>query len=125
MNRFMFATVFAELASYRSELMEDAQTKGYPLVRHMYLEYPQDPQSLEAKFQWMLGPDLLVAPIVEKYTSERSVYLPAGSWVHLWTGEALESTGMNITVHAPLREPPVFFKAGAQVGTDLVEGLGL
>lgn len=120
-----FATVFALLASYRKELMQDAQNKGYPLVRHMYLEYPEDPKSLRAPYQWMLGEDLLVAPIVEKYTSSRDVYLPAGSWVHLWTGEAVESSGMTMRVHAPVGEPPVFFKAGAQVGADLTEGLGL
>ncbi len=120
-----FATVFALLASYRDSLMQEAENKGYPLVRHMYLENPEDPASLTAPYQWMLGSDLLVAPVVEKYTSERSVYLPAGTWVHLWTGETIQSGGMNITVHAPLGEPPVFYKQGAAVGFDLVNGLGL
>lgn len=66
----------------------------------------------------MLGPDLLVAPVVEPAVSSWRVYLPAGPWIQIWTGKMLgsETTGTWVTVDAPLGKPPVFFNARSETG---------
>ena len=61
---------------------------GLPMMRAMVLEFPEDPTCRTLDRQYMLGGDLLVAPVFHETRSE--YYLPAGSWVHLLTGEVRE-----------------------------------
>lgn len=61
--------------------------------------------------QWMLGPDVLVAPVVEPGATSREVYFPAGCWQHAETGEVFEGT-RTATVDAPLASLPHFFRCG-------------
>ena len=114
-----FAKVYRALAPYRRDLMLEAETKGYPLVRHPYLEFPEDPKVLELRYQWMLGSEMMIAPVTNKWDDEVSLYLPAGRWTHLWSGATYEG-GNQISVQAPVGEPGVFFKEGSAVGHDLV-----
>jgi alpha-D-xyloside xylohydrolase len=60
----------------------------------------------------MWGPDILVAPVYEKGARLRDVYLPAGSWVHYWTG-AVHVGAATIAVDAPLGKDPLFVRAGS------------
>jgi alpha-glucosidase len=80
---------------------------GVPMVRHMLLEFPEDPEVIDMSDQYLLGPDLLVAPVVSKGAVTKELYLPEGSWFHLWTGEEFQGPA-RITIDAPLGEPPVF-----------------
>ena len=60
----------------------------------------------------LLGDDLLVAPVIEEGATSREVYLPPGTWFHVWTGATHEG-GQTITIDAPIGSPPVFSR-----GTD-------
>jgi hypothetical protein len=62
----------------------------------------------------MLGPDLLVAPVVQAGVSSRSVHLPPGRWVHWWSDQVLTG-GADVTVQAPLGQPPLFARVGGLV----------
>lgn len=117
-----FAHVFAALADYRRRLMQTAARKGYPLVRHPYLQYPNDPETLDLNDQYMLGSDLLVAPVMNARQRRRRLYLPAGRWTHLWSGRTREGPRW-VTVDAPLGEPPVFYPAESRLGRRLVDAL--
>ena len=57
--------------------------------------------------QFMLGDSLLVAPVVEEGATTRSLYLPPGTWYHVWTGDNYEG-GVTLTIDAPIGSPPVF-----------------
>lgn len=114
-----FAKVFTELFEYRKELFIEASETGMPIARHMMLHYPDDENSYTAEYQYMLGPDFLVAPIVEKRRDDRDVYLPQGEWIHLWTGQVIESEGDYYHVPAPLGKPPVFYISGSSHGENL------
>src|SRR5690606_23804884 len=59
----------------------EAYDTGIPLMRAMILEYPDDPESIRAESQFMVGKELLVAPVVERGATTRRVYLPAGEWI--------------------------------------------
>ncbi len=78
-----------------------------PIVRHLMLEFPDDPESWAVSDQFMLGPDLLVAPVVTDETTARSLYLPPGRWFHVWTGEEYQGP-VTVEVAAPIGQPPVF-----------------
>jgi alpha-glucosidase len=119
--------VFAALAPYRQTLMAEASARGIPVVRHLMLHYPDDPEVYALTQEFMLGPDFLVAPVVDEGATRVALYLPAGSWVHLWSGEAFgaEDAGTHLDVEAPIGEPAVFYKAGSSWGPQLRETLGL
>ena len=93
--------------------------EGYSFLRHMSMEAPADRNTYGLDDQFMFGQAFLVAPILEDGTGEnrtvrREVYLPAGTWVDFWTGEAL-SGGRRVTKAAPIDIIPVYVKAGSIV----------
>jgi alpha-glucosidase len=92
-----------ELMSWAGEAVQSSK----PLVRHLMLEFPDDPQSRSVSDQYMLGDVYLVAPVVTEGQTSRTVYLPPGTWFHLWTGQSYEG-GQSIEVDAPIGSPPVF-----------------
>ena len=99
--------IHTALASERQEWAEEGERTGVPMVRHLLLEFPEDRETWQIHDQYLFGPDLLVAPILEQGSVERTLYLPEGEWVHVWSGES--TTGPQwITVSAPFGEPPVF-----------------
>lgn len=103
------AGVHEALWSYRRRILADAVEHQVPMVRPMWWEYSSDAETWRLPpNQYLLGQHLLVAPILQSATLERRVYLPAGSWTHLWSGREWFSTGQWITVVAPMGEPAVF-----------------
>ncbi len=102
-----FARIHEALAPEMIALVDEAQASSTPLVRHLVLEFPDDPMSRRISDQYMLGSALLVAPIVREGEVRRRVYLPAGTWFHVWSGERHEGPG-EIEVDAPIGSPPLF-----------------
>jgi alpha-glucosidase (family GH31 glycosyl hydrolase) len=71
------------------------------------------------RYQFMVATELMVAPVLDPGSDEVEAYLPAGRWVHLWTGEGHGSpeSGVYETISAPIGEPAVFFREGSEEGT--------
>jgi alpha-D-xyloside xylohydrolase len=67
--------------------------KGLPMVRALFVEFPEDPGAWQIDNQYMFGSDIMVAPMFEK-TAERDVYLPKGRWIDFQSGE-IYNTGWN------------------------------
>lgn len=86
---------------------------GLPLLRPMVLEFPTEPRIDGIDDQYMLGPDLLVAPIFQPGVKSRSVYLPKGQW---WSfdrpGAPILGPGYH-EIDAPLERIPVLVRSGA------------
>lgn len=101
------------LKSYLQDLVKEASETGIPVVRHNYLVEPEDEQIREYPYQYFLGDDLLVAPVIESGESEKSVYLPQGKWEHLLTGTQYEGKQL-IRVKAPIGTPPAFIRIGGK-----------
>ncbi|MFD2327840.1 TIM-barrel domain-containing protein [Cohnella sp. GCM10020058] len=85
---------------------------GVPLMRAMVLDYPSDTNTYGLTAQYMLGDNLLVAPVVNQGETNKSVYLPAGEWVDFWWG-AMRPGSQTIGYYASVDDLPVFAKAGA------------
>ena len=95
------------LKSYLVELNKVQSKKGTPVMRPLFYHY-DEPKAYEEKTEYLLGEDVLVAPIYEEGTSARQVYLPNDTWVHLFSGA--EYKGGTHTVEAPFGKPPVFIR---------------
>jgi len=92
--------------------LEEAHRTGVPLFRPLLLNYQNDPNTYNLDDQFMVGNDLLVAPVVKPDVIRRLVYLPKGSWYDYWTNKKYEGE-TTISVDAPLETVPMFVRAGA------------
>jgi alpha-D-xyloside xylohydrolase len=100
------------LRAYLMAQMANASATGVPPMRPLFLDFPDDTTSWEVDDQFLLGPDVLVAPVTAEGVRERAVYLPAGSaWTSAWTGERAEG-GTWLQCPAPLERIPVFLRDG-------------
>jgi alpha-D-xyloside xylohydrolase len=101
---------------YVMEQMATASSTGLPPMRALFLEFPDEDAAWEVGDQFLLGPDVLVAPVTAQGARERNVYLPVGaSWLDAWTGERIEQTGW-VKADAPLERIPVYVREGGALG---------
>jgi alpha-glucosidase/alpha-D-xyloside xylohydrolase len=94
-------------------LRETAET-GLPMMRALWLHAPDDARAVACGDQFLFGPDLLVAPVVEKGATSRQVYLPRGRWVDFWTEQIVEG-GTEVARPIDLATTPLYVRAGAVV----------
>ena len=106
------------LKPYITALEEENAKKGIPLIRPLFYYYPEDWTWTE-KFTYLLGRDLLVAPVITEGATTRTVMLPKDRWVHLWSKK--EFAGGPVNVNAPLGQIPVFLRRES-VWYDLLMG---
>ena len=78
-----------------------------PMMAHLCLDFPDDERAIACEDAYMLGRDLLVAPIVEPGAKGRAVWLPAGTWCDFFTGEMLAG-GRECYAQCPLERIPVY-----------------
>jgi len=101
-----------ELMPFLYTTLEEAHRTGVPVFRPLMLNYQNDPSTLNLDNEFMIGDDLLVAPILKPDVTQRLVYLPAGVWYDFWTNKNYVG-GTMITVDAPLDTAPMFVRGGA------------
>ena len=107
-----FTRLHAELIPYMQKYSKIACDEGMPPVRHLVLQYPNDEKVYSMIDEFLLGEAILAAPILAANTFEREVYLPAGNWTNLLTGETLKGE-TTVTVKANLGQMPVFLNNDA------------
>ena len=100
--------LYTALKPYHMHLAELYQQTGLPPIRHTALEYPEERVLYGQKYEYLYGPDMLIAPVYRKGRVKRRLYLPKDRWVHLWSGK--EMTPGYVTVEAPVGSPPVFYR---------------
>ena len=102
---------------YVMKQMAVASATGIPPMRALFLEFPDEAAAWEVDDQFMLGPDILVAPVTALGAREREVYLPEGaSWLNAWTGTHLAEHGW-VTATAPMERIPVYLRDGGELRT--------
>jgi alpha-D-xyloside xylohydrolase len=95
------------LVPYLVEQARVSCATGLPLTRHLFLSWPEDTATWDVEDEYLLGADLLVAPVLEDAV-ERDLYLPAGSWESLFGLEVVEGPRTLTRYPAPLDQIPVF-----------------
>ncbi|MCY0899978.1 MAG: glycoside hydrolase [Firmicutes bacterium] len=113
-----YTRLHVALVPYWFHLTQVARRTGVPLVRPLYLEYP-DQRYIRQNHQFLLGTDLLVSPVLKPHKRQWRVILPPGRWLHWWTGRWYLGPG-TARVPAPLGDVPLFLREGAAL--PLAEG---
>ncbi|KAI8993192.1 glycosyl hydrolases family 31-domain-containing protein [Pilobolus umbonatus] len=109
------AKLFTLLSVYRKSVLKEAYEKGWPVMRHPILYYPNDKTVRELTYQqFLLGNCILVAPVLNPSAGYVKVYFPKDAqnitWRHIWSGRYFPSDGSYKSVDAPLGQPAVFIK---------------
>lgn len=112
--------IYTALAPYIKEAVKQNSEKGIPVMRPLLLHYEKDEKVYSVQNEFLLGRDLLVAPVTEPERISWKAYLPEDNWVHLWSGK--EFGGGEAEVEALLGFPPVFYRK-ASVYAGLFEKL--
>jgi alpha-D-xyloside xylohydrolase len=101
------------LMPYIYSLAWKVTSEDYTIQRPLVMDWRTDPKAWNLGDQFMLGPALLVSPVLKADATRRNVYLPAAaSWYNFWTGESLTG-GQEIEADAPLDRMPLFVRAGS------------
>ncbi|MEN8651939.1 alpha-xylosidase [Streptomyces sp. 21So2-11] len=108
-----FTLLKHRLMPYLYGAAAEAHRSGVPLMRPMLLEFPDDPACRVLDRQYMLGPDLLVAPVFSA-GGDVEFYLPEGQWIHLLTGEPAQGPGWRREVHG-FDSLPLYVRPGALI----------
>lgn len=108
-----YAVLHMSLFPYRYAAVQEAAKTGMPIMRALALVYQNDERARRVKDEYLFGPALLIAPVVNEGT-HRVVYLPQGDWVDYWTGTHLTG-GKALEVEAAIDQVPVYARAGAVI----------
>ena len=105
---------------YLYTLFHEHEQTGNPVIRPLWYEYSNDFRTYLLEDQYLVGRDLLVAPVMKEGQIKRNVYFPAGDdWRDWWTGEIYKG-GTNAEINAPLEKIPLFARVGATIPTQPV-----
>jgi alpha-glucosidase len=104
-----------QMTPYMYTLCNEAYQTGVPAVRGLVLEYPDDPVTWgnATKYEYLLGKDLLVAPVYKSEAKRDSIYLPKGKWIDFWDGTEYQGNTTLMNYPAPLDKLPLFVRQGA------------
>src|SRR3989440_12463770 len=68
---------------YLYSAVRECASTGMPIMRALWLHYPDDPKAVACRDQYLWGRNILIAPVIEKSAVSRQVYLPRGTWYDL------------------------------------------
>ncbi|MFV9511590.1 glycoside hydrolase family 31 protein [Tepidibacillus sp. LV47] len=95
-------------------LFAEAHQTGIPIMRPLVMEYPNDANTYNLSDQFMIGDNVIIAPIMQPSVTHRVLYLPDGRWVDYWTGEVLEGNQHHL-IQAELDVLPIYVKEGTMI----------
>ncbi len=103
------------LKPYILEQMQKAHESGLPPMRPLFFDFPGDETCWSVEDEFLFGPDILIAPVLEAGARSREVYLPEGvNWVCAWTDEKLKG-GQKVKAEAPLDRIPLYLRGGRKL----------
>ena len=107
-----YLNIRERLRPYIQKHMDIASEDGTPVMRPLFYDFPDDGKSYTIEDQYMFGPDILVAPVLEAGASSRMIYFPDGSmWKDALTGESYEG-GQTIDYAVSIENIPLFTRNG-------------
>lgn len=104
------SVIHTKLKNYLADASKYNAEKGVGIVRPLFFYYDEDKAYAEC-FEYMLGRDILVAPVIKQGVNKRTVYLPDDEWIHAESGKVYH--GGTYEVNAPIGHIPVFYRKNA------------
>lgn len=118
-----FADLFAAVAAYRKDLMQEAHDFGYPLMRPLFFHYENEHSLYSVTDEYLFGSEFIITPCMTPGADQVSVTIPGGSgdWIHLWSGFTLcsEDFATKWTVPSAIGFPSVVYKSDSAAGKTL------
>lgn len=108
-----------QLMPYTYTLAWEARNTGMPMMRAMWLHYPDDAHCKKLGDQYLWGRDMLIAPVYKKGATTRDVYLPEGDWYDWWTNTR-QPGGLTVSRTVDMSVMPIFVRAGAIIPLDTI-----
>lgn len=102
-----------KLMPYVYAQSKDSSEKGFPVLRTLFFEYPNDPTSWLIEDEYLFGSDMLVAPLFEN-VQERKVYLPPGIWADYQNGKEYKGGQWHVIAPGPI-PCAILVKSGAMI----------
>jgi len=103
------------LTPYIMEQMHLAHEKGIPPMRPLFFDFPEDEACASVDDEFLFGPDILVAPVLDYEARKRDVYLPAGtSWTDAWTDKRING-GQWVEAEVPLDRIPLYLRGDSRL----------
>jgi alpha-D-xyloside xylohydrolase len=122
----LYAITRMKLVPYIHALAVEAHKTGMPIVRPLFLAYPEQPEAWKDWQTYLFGPDILVSVIWQKGKDKHTLYLPAGEkWIDAWNKEKIYKGGNYLEVDAPMYKIPVFIRYGSDIDLGDLESLYL
>lgn len=103
--------VYKELSPYMKTLVKENSFEGIPVMRPLFMHYDEE-EAYTTKYEYLLGKDILVAPVIKEGQTQWPVYLPEDEWIHLWSGS--EYSGGHYNVSCQIGYPPVFYRKNSR-----------
>ncbi len=110
-----YVVLHDSIAPYLADLAAEAHETGMTEVRPLVFRWPDEPEAQDRWDEWLLGDDLLVAPVWRSGDREREVWFPPGRWVDVWDRDVVIDGPTTRTVEAPLDVLPIYAAEGATV----------
>jgi alpha-glucosidase (family GH31 glycosyl hydrolase) len=112
----LYAKTRMKLKDYIARQALNAHDEGTPIVRPLFLVYPEQAEAWNDWQTYMFGPDLLVSPVWRSGATDHRLYLPLGeTWIDAWDRGQEYEGGNYITVDVPLYKIPVFIRKGSEI----------
>lgn len=103
--------VYTAISRYMRDLVTLNSEKGVPVIRPLFMHYPEE-ECYKIKYEFMLGPDLVVCPVIKEGVTKVTVYLPNDEFIHAFTGE--KYNGGFHEIDAPVGHIPVFYRKNSK-----------
>lgn len=114
-----FIRIRENLKSYIYDMFTECHKNGLPLVRPLFIEYPNDANAWQESNTFLFGRDVLVSPVVTMNCRQKKVYIPYGDdWIHLFS-EKIYVGGEKYNIDTPIEEIPVFIKKNSKLAMKL------
>ncbi len=112
-----FSNIYEGLKPYIRDLEKLNAERGIPVMRPLFYHYDEE-RAYTIKDEYLLGRDILVAPVLEKGAVTRRVWLPEDRWINIFTGE--EYTGGSYEIDSPIGKPPVFVRQRSECFENII-----
>jgi alpha-glucosidase (family GH31 glycosyl hydrolase) len=109
-----YADLHTQFAPQIIALAKEATQTGAPIIRPIWWLGADDEQALVCDDEFLLGDDVLVAPVLQPAARTRDIYLPKGTWRDYWNNEIFEGGRVISAYPAPLEKLPIFLKMGGK-----------